>query len=111
MNNKNYNHGFTQKNELNTDILRVIDINKKMITESYTANISDIDKAINLQTKITDKEPSIKQAKQNIIDNVLKSIKANDQHTYNDAEQVIKSVLSRYPNLSSYVAHIRNELK
>jgi hypothetical protein len=107
----NYKHGFTQRNELDTDIMRVIDINKKMITESYTANVGDINKAVNLQTLITDKEPSIKQAKQNIIDNVLKSIKANDQTTYNDAEQVIKSVLSRHPNLSSYVAHVRNELK
>ena len=29
----NYKHGFTQRNELDTDIMRVIAINKKMITE------------------------------------------------------------------------------
>lgn len=106
----NYKHGFTQRNELDTDIMRVIAINKKMITESYTANISDIDKAVNLQTKITDKDHGVKQAKKTIIDNVLKSIKANDDKTREEAEQQIRSVLSRYP-LQSYTAHVRNELK
>jgi hypothetical protein len=111
MNNKNYSHGFTQRTTLETDLQRVLEINKALIKESYTATISDIDKAVNLQTKITDKDHGLKSAKQKIIDNVLKSTKANDEQTMNDAEQVIRTILSHYPNLSSFVAHVRNELK
>ena len=57
--------------------------NKKIITKSYTANIRDINKSVYLQTNITDIEYGLKTAKQKIIHNVLKSIKANDEQTTN----------------------------
>ena len=111
MNDKNYTHGFTQRNELSTDLERVIEINKAMIRESYTTTIKTIDKAVNLQTAINDKDEAIRKAKRTIIDMVLKLDNANDESTTTDAEQTIRTILSKYPTLSGYVSHIRQELR
>jgi hypothetical protein len=111
MNERNYKHGFTQRTAINTDIQRVREINKALISESYTTTIKTIDKAVNLQTAINDKDEAIRKAKRTIIDNVLKLDNSNDESTTNDAEQVIRTILSKYPNLSGYVSHIRQELR
>lgn len=110
MNTNNWKHGFTQRTAINTDIERVREINKALLNESYNTTIKTIDKAVNLQTAINDKDEAIRKAKRTIIDNVLKLDNSNDESTTNDAEQVIRTILSKYPNLSGYVSHIRQEL-
>ena len=105
-----YKHGFTQRTNLDTDLERVIEINKAMIRESYSTTKNVIEKAVNMQSAINDKDNEIKKAKKTIIDMVLKLDNATDERTTNDAEQTIRTVLSKYPHLSGYVAHTRQEL-
>lgn len=107
----NYKHGFTQRNAILTDIERVKEINKKLMNESVLTTKTTIDKAVNLQATINDKDNEIKNAKRKIIDNVLKLDNSTDHGTTAQAEQELKTILSHYPFLSSYVAHVRNELK
>ncbi len=112
MSNINYENGTPRRTILdNTDFERIIEINKALIKESYSTTKSVIDKAVNLQSSITDKDEVIRNAKRMIIDSVLKLDNANDSTTSADAEQVLKTILSKYPTLSGYVAHIRNELR
>lgn len=109
--NLNFKHGFTQRNEIDTDLKRVREINKALMNESVLTTKSVIDKAVNLQSNLNDKDSEIKKAKSQIIDSVLKLDNATDDETTAQAEQVIKTILSKYPFLSSYVSHVRNELK
>lgn len=111
MEERNYKHGFTQRTNLDTDLERVIEINKAMIRESYSTTKNVIEKAVNMQSAITDKDNEIKKAKRTIIDMVLKLDNATDESTTTDAEQTIRTILSKYPTLSGYVSHIRQELR
>ena len=111
MNTNNWKHGFTQRTAINTDIERVREINKALLNESYNTTKNTIEKACNLQASITDKDNEIKNAKRKIIDMVLKLDNATDITTSEDAEQVIRTILSKNPNLSGYVSHIRQELR
>lgn len=105
-----YKHGFTQRTNLDTDLERVIEINKAMKRESYSTTKNVIEKAVNMQSAITDKDNEIKKAKRTIIDMVLKLDNSNDESNTTEAEQTIRTVLSKYPHLSGYVAHTRQEL-
>lgn len=109
--NKEYKHGFTQRTSLMTDLKRVREINKALMNESLLTTKNTIDKAVNLQATINNKDNEIKNAKRKIIDNVLKLDNSTDHGTTAQAEQELKTILSHYPFLSSYVAHVRNELK
>ncbi len=107
----NYKHGFTQRTNLMTDLERVKEINKKLMNESVLTTKKTIDKAVLMQSSINDKDNEIKNAKRKIIDNVLKLDNSTDHSTTAQAEQELKIILSHYPHLSSFVAHVRNELK
>jgi hypothetical protein len=112
MSNINYENGTPRRTILdNTDFERIIEINKAMIKESYSTTKNIIDKAVSLQSSINDKDNEIMNAKRKIIDNVLKLDNSNDESTTNDAEQQLKTILSKYPTLSGYVSHIRQELR
>lgn len=110
MEERNYKHGFTQRTNLDTDLERVIEINKAIIKESYSTTKNVIEKAVNMQSAINDKDEAIRKAKRTIIDMVLKLYNSNDESTTTEAEQTIRTVLSKYPHLSGYVAHTRQEL-
>lgn len=103
----NWKHGFTQRDQMDTNTERV----RQIMNESYLTTKSVIDKAVNLQSNLNDKDSEIKKAKSKIIDSILKLDNATDDETTVQAEQVIKTILSKYPFLSSYVSHVRTELK
>jgi len=102
----NWKHGFTQRNEMDTDSERV----RQIMNEGKVITKSVIEQAISLENGIKPSDP-LKTYKVAIINAVLKTVTTAEPNKEAEAEQTIKTVLSRNPNLSSYVAHIRQILK
>jgi hypothetical protein len=105
MNKSTWVHGFQQRTILDTDTERV----RQIMNEGRIIKVSTLDKAISLENSINPAD-QLKPYKLNIIKSVLRGMTSNKDEDIKTAEQSIKSILSMYPKLSSYVSHIRQQL-
>ena len=106
MNELNWKHGFTQRTEMDTDTERV----RQIMNEGKVITKSVIEQAISLENGIKPSDP-LKTYKVAIINAVLITVTTADTNKEKEAEQTIKTVLTREPKLSSFVSHIRQTLK
>lgn len=102
----NWKHGFTQRTEMDTDTERV----RQIMNEGKVITKSVIEQAISLENRIKPSDP-LKTYKVAIINAVLITVTTAEEHKETEAEQTIKTMLSREPKLSSFVSHIRQTLK
>jgi len=101
----NWNHGIQLRNTLSTDTQRV----RELIKEDIEIKVSLLDKAISLEDSLNTKDQDTRY-KIRIIDGVVLSMFSTTKEEKQRGEQIILTTLSKYPNLSSWCSHVRQEL-